>query len=512
MFKKLPLILTLLITIIIRLIYLKEVGIDSFFLHSISRGIISNSYIGWNTNIISFFSLGKDTYAPITPILLSILSSVSNVSIEKIILIFAITLSIVGMLGVYFLVKYISKKESIALICAILFSLSPLYIYFTIWTASGRSVFVSFFPYFLLYLLKEKTIKDYIAIVLLGLLLILSHKLGYLIIIILIAYLISIFLKNKDKKVLKRFVFFIIILSFILLIIFKFKFDILWWQYQDDGFFKNEGFLYLTLNIIFNYLSKLGLAAIFGLISCFIIIFKNKVDKNLIFLLFSIILVIPMLFFGQYIVFYLLPLVSIISYTTIDAILSLKHIKKKIIIKYFILTMVIACVFSSIFMFYHWDSNYDKRGIEFMPSLQEEKTISFIKNEKGNCITNDLILANRVTAYTNKICGPVLNVIFLAIKPENEIKTKILDIKSIIKYRSLLINIDYHPQYDFERIIKNAYTIDSKEVIAFFSKYEIGSVIITNKPYVYKSKFITSVEQNLDKVYSNKEEEVYILR
>lgn len=132
-----------------------ETGADSFFIHSLANSITNNGYAKWILHPLSFFGLYPISYASAVPFTLSGMSQTLGVETEISILIFSIIIGVLGTFGAYLLAGEIIDDDRFKVIVAFAFSLSPLILKFTMWTASTRGLFIALLPLFLWCILKS---------------------------------------------------------------------------------------------------------------------------------------------------------------------------------------------------------------------------------------------------------------------------------------------------------------------------------------------------------------------
>ena len=123
-----------------------EVGIDSFFVHTLSVAIVSDGFARWILNPFSFFGWYPLSYPSAGPFLLSSASVVGDIDVETSIFVVSMLLGPVGILSSFMMAREFRESDLFALGAASLYGLAPRFLAFTLWSASTRSLFMSLLP------------------------------------------------------------------------------------------------------------------------------------------------------------------------------------------------------------------------------------------------------------------------------------------------------------------------------------------------------------------------------
>ena len=123
-----------------------EIGIDSFFIHYLAGVIESEGKIPWLLSFLSLFGLYPYSYPSGIPIFLSELHLITGLELETVIYWFALVIGLLGIGTSYLLAGEFFQTRGVQLLFALIFSLSPLTLKFTIWTASTRGAFLMLLP------------------------------------------------------------------------------------------------------------------------------------------------------------------------------------------------------------------------------------------------------------------------------------------------------------------------------------------------------------------------------
>lgn len=200
-----------LILVILNSALLKDVVYESddYFLHATRIG---NYYVAlkefqfpvrWGPNLNESYGYPAFNYMYHTPYLAATLFHILGLSVQQSLNISVLLASILGSIGIYFLIKQYLNSEKWAVILGIFYTLNPYMLLNIYWRgAVGEIFFLGFVPYFLIGLKK----KNFLLITISTALLILSHLPSMLLLGgISIVYYLTQFKKEKFKDLLPIF-------------------------------------------------------------------------------------------------------------------------------------------------------------------------------------------------------------------------------------------------------------------------------------------------------------------
>ncbi|MFZ2535413.1 MAG: hypothetical protein WAX02_04365, partial [Methanothrix sp.] len=212
-----------------------------------------------------------------------------------------------------------------AFLTSFAFSTAPIFIELTSWSASTRNLFLALFPLFLwavFWFNKKRTYlnKPILLIIIFGSTLMTSHRISFLITIILLSFTLAKivwYIKDKPRilyytnKLSENVRFLILILLFILMFAFQFSgigfYSGIWNDYQSGALSQGSGLFSLFLNLSTNYIGQIGILIPVGLIGFLILLRKTKKDSNDIFIICLLMLSASILALGIYMAPFLLP-------------------------------------------------------------------------------------------------------------------------------------------------------------------------------------------------------------
>jgi hypothetical protein len=393
-----------------------EYGVDSFFIHYHSQDIIEDGYAEWvqhPASLIGVYPINM-SYPAFVPYLLAYLSQITGIGLELVILIQSIMLGVFGSITSFMFGKEFSKSDLVGFFCAFSFSLSPIFLKFTMWTTSSRALFVAFMPLVLYFLIRFENTRQWrylLFFFLFAAVEAMTHRLFIFIVVFLIpSYVLAklfIAIRNRISHLFVRQLYIYLFLMMLFLFFLQFssisffadqQYDYAsgyFFDQAEDGTFERSSanpFL-LFLNLVIDYASRLGIMSIFMLIGLFVLISKLKnldFTFNDLFLLFFITIGITLFIKGKYINMFYLIIFSLLSGIGFDKLLIYLYHKKSFFAKAVPLLIVVVLTSSlvfTIFMFQHWlgVSVEEGKGVQY--PWKQERTVSgfeYLQAVKGN--------------------------------------------------------------------------------------------------------------------------------
>lgn len=409
--------LLVVINIAIRLpVTAHALGVDTFYVFSLAESISTFGSARWILNPASFFGVYPYSYPSAFIFILSGLSQTTGISMDYIILLIGMILGISGVFFMFLLAKEVWNNDLYAFLAAFAYSLSFNMVKFTFWQASTRSLFIALFPLFLLILLKyRKSIKNLILLsVIFFIILASSHRVSFLLPIIIIVFCAVILLSKIYSKIKLRFVInpaiFQIHIFYILLMISLVLFTV---QFLNVGpfkvndfysgfFFQGNDFISTFLNMGADYTSKMGLILFFVIPGMIAIISKLNKQFNQTFVILGFIAFLPLLGYENYSSVFIGPffiLVSAFGFITIFHFFS----KKRGLAHLMLFSFIVLSIVFVIFMIEH-------TGVYKETTMSEKSYVSaqFIKlKANSTIISRDGDMASKLTAYSTKPTIPL---------------------------------------------------------------------------------------------------------
>lgn len=519
-----------------------EIGVDSFFIHRLTTTISEYGYAKWIINPISFTGFYPMSYASASPFLLSGTSQIMGISIEYVILLLSVILGIFSVFSTFLFAKEVKDDDLFAFIVAFVFSLSPIFLIFTIWQASTRNLFMAFLPLLLWALIrcKKSFSGKYIVIVVVSsIFLLVSHKISLFIPLIFIAFIAALVLSLTYQKT-KQFISssypnvttvlnisspFIFLGVFILLFFIQFSglnfYNKLLSDFYIGYLFKGTDVFTIILNIITDYFSKMGILLIFGLTG-FISLSRNAYNEfGKLFVIFGVLIMTPFMVKEVYTPEVILPFYSILVGFGIIHIYNVLRQRKKITSLMLVICLVVATGFS-LFMIEHWNIR--------MGSMSDKSyaTASFLKDRTNSAsVGNSGLLCAQMSAFSGKACLPFggaypspnpPGLMVYGLVKKDEVVVQPVKISDVIDRKLFYTPINALPNAvdDWASImVSNYWNENSKTLI---SKYDIRYVIEDDNIYgnfwywkLRHSKLLVSLHDSGNKIYVNGKENIYHL-
>lgn len=529
--------LLVVINIAIRLpVTAHAIGVDTFYIFSLAESISTFGSAKWILNPTSFFGVYPFSYPSAFMFILSGLSQTTSISMDYIILLTGMILGISGVFFMLLLAKEVWNNDMYAFLAAFSYSLSFNLLRYTLWGASTRGIFIAIFPLFLWILLKyRKSIKILLFLgLIIFILLAASHRVSFLLPIVIITFCAVILLRWLSKKVkissfinpavLHVHIFYILAIISIILFSIQFlnvgPFNVR--GYYTGLYFTGDDFFSTFSNMAIDFTSKLGLIFVF-IIPGFIILAGKSIKKLAeMFIILSVIVFLPLTGLQIYSTVIIAPFLILVS-TFGFLILCDFFLKKKILVHVAFTLIILSSLFFILFMVSH--SNVYE---ETMPE-NTYNSAQFIKyNSNGTLMANSGDLASKMTAYSTKPTLPLGGPYAIAQTPgriiygfatNEDLLTRPLTLSELnpsvdefwVAYNA------YNEKIDWETIIfKNHWDdIVSKNM---FSKYKVNLIIESGQSgkYFYwgeiDSRLLTSLYESGNKIYVNGMENIYSVR
>lgn len=336
--KEVSVFLLLVVTAILRYpLTPHEMGVDSFLVHAMTNTIVNNHSIPWMVDPLAASGLFAGTYQTGPSVFLAMVVQLCNIDTEHAILFACFGFSILGTLAAYFMANRLTHNFSMSILTALLFSISPNFVRFTLWTYSTRGLFLAMLPLIIgtiiWFLVKFNTthkktdlIKIFLVFSFFILIISTIHKM-FLILLVIIP--ISLIIVVFESSVLRNFSYYrafkdnpylflgIILCTSILFFHISFTgisfLGNIWYNFQTSFLFSGDSYPILILNFVINYSRKLSLVFYLGIIGFFVFTYYFKYNAAFIFIVSSILLLLPIIPMTQYTPFLVAPFLSLFA-------------------------------------------------------------------------------------------------------------------------------------------------------------------------------------------------------
>jgi len=538
--KILLLVLLVILNTVIRIpLVPHELGLDSFYIHQISDSITDYGEVKWVLHPVQFFGFG--TTPPALPILISGLSQCLGISSEVSILLLSFISGLLGAIVAYIFMYYVTKDEYISYLGALLFSLSPEFLRITIWTATTRSLFIALLPLFLYLLFRSTGTKRRMSYIILLFsiyaLLMATHHMGVLLLFYFCPLFILSFFKlfkrvkfielisnTKISAFLWIFLFLLLFLPVVLKMGFLKDYTFLWSGYQSGRFFEGGEYHVIPLNLMIDYLGKMGILLPFAMIGVIGLLSKTGGRRTMFesYVLIFLLLVAPILGVSVYTPMFLLIILAFLISIGLTRFMDINIVRKQLKVLLPLSLVVMLCF--SMFMLANWGGWTGKNIFE--KHIEETKnTASFIGNYgNGTFTSNERAYIYKHSVYSGVPSAPgyVYNYRFT---DKDNLKARLnLDVKSVFEGKGQNIIIIEHENEDNENLrlrdpwyeFGYVWASDPDGNRELLDRYNIKYCVETNfelylSQWAKKTKLFKKMHESRPKIYDNKMEEVYFI-
>lgn len=520
-----------------------EVGSDSYTIHAYASSITHYGYATWIIHPYSYVGLTPDSYPSAVPFILSGMSQCTNLNIDVSILMLSFIVGFLGLFGAMLLAKQIKDDDIFIFLIAFLYSTAPIFLRFTIWTTATRHLFMGLFPFFLWGMLRLRSSSEpnwkfigfnlFIFIMLMS-----THRLGILLFLVLIAFIVTILIFRYYKKfefntVISKvapIIWIIVLFSLIFLQINNigiYQNINISYDYQKGAFLRGNNPFIILSNMVIDYGSRTGILSLFGIIGFGVIFIKrNKSNSNIIkkrnfneiFIILILLFSSSFILLGLYLTLFLLPIFVLLI--VIGIMWSLNYIKRircKIISKnrnivtfLFIFIILVISMFFSSFMIGHWSK---PNSISNESPWIEDDTINtafYFNNYDNdmNYITNSGFLNRKIMAWRNDPISYHIDLSKVPIK-----KGSIMD---LITHDTLYIKQEdsdetflYIPGRDCDNKHSMDYLIQNKVKFIIEEESVSGKIVLKGSLGLRNSTFLETVHEKRYKLYENNLESIW---
>jgi len=534
----------LLMTVLIRVPFTThEIGYDSFRTHWMAQSISSEGTAKWLVHPASHFGLYPYSYPSFLPYILVILSTVLGITLETAILVFSWFLGFSGVLFMFIFARTISSRIEVAYLSAFVFAASPIFLAFTVWSASTRNLFIVLIPLLLYLILRFYNTRNtiYLGLSLLFFLIeALTHRLFItLILFIIVPFILSmIYWRFRSKpylQFLEKKLMLIIPAAFILLFLAQFSRIPFYCNLQHnylDGFLFDAGThqdylgcnlnrTVLFINLILDYVSRNGLPFLFAplcLLSWLILFKKGTYRFWHLWLVTSLIMGTALSMLGTYTTLLFLPVFSFISAQGLYISYTLISRTRMPVMTLLTLFLIASLGFTEL-MNIHWlmkieplseNRKWMNAGTvaagEYLKTIPEQGILS-VDRRIGMQVR--AVTDYRVLPYTDFLMELW---VFDHIDPTLQSADFELTPSMNTNYFWALQS-PVNPKNDWARLVQS--NIEGGDSLEIISRYDIGYVLANEKvdymPYYPRWEFYKDVFNSSNKIYDNSREGIWEL-
>lgn len=529
-----------------------EYGIDSFEVHGMAQSLMEFSYAPWLIKPSSIYALYPFSYAPGMPIILSSLSYLTGLSVEMVILVFSIVVSIIGAMGMFMFSGEVQHRFEVRFFAAFIFSFAPVFMRFTIWTISTRGPFIAMMTVLLWSLSRTMNARHKLkylgfTLIILFILPTIHHfalLLPILLIAVLSAYLTAAALEYTDRVS----IYYrenVLMSSAIILILMVFLFYLqtvsidlyapdmgyffTWYIYGD-----RSSPLITGINILVFYGISLGILMLYAGIGLAHLI--EKVDKSRVewAILFSILFFAMFLTDKTYLIMFVTPFFVPLAAMGMAALLEKIEYRRGV----YALLVGALLLIGAYYGDYATEKWVDIRtreetGYHFYMDEAPYNTAIYIKHalhdESGvNAIHNDNIHKKRLSAISGMGMLPLTEMDVVIAYPEIKDKLKIYRLglwEMYLQHSDHLYRIDWensslHHYDNYSFIVQHRW--DDPKVIENLTEFHVSFAVVnmyfpeeygsSSRPFINRySRFFATLPEGRYLLYQNSHEAIYFL-
>ncbi len=508
--------LLILFTIIIRIPLITfQVGIDSYFIYGISNIILEKGFIAYNIHPLSIYGYYPYSYAVGAPLLVSLINRLMDINLDFSASIFSIFTGLVAFSGSFILAGKFKQHVLFKILFSIIYSTSPLVLYWTYNNIAARGLYLALLPWFVfaaLNFLEKRSIKNLLLLFILLIISIIVHHLFIINLLLILILIISYYVLKLEKRYLtkinkKYYVTFLFLFAFSLIFI-PFIYDPL----KMFSWFDNYTIYKNIVNTLILHGRSIGLLpTLFLPIGLIFIATKNRKEFNDIFLIVFILISLITLKYITYSSHFTILVFSLTStYGIYYFLLRMNKNYTKI------LSILIVIIIVSNFTLQLWHpniiTNFNSRFGRFI-TYQDYETIKWINNNlDSNIIGYDVFTAVRYQAFLP--CKILNNGVFALScgyieKPITKIRD-ILNPRSWADYPYEVEGGEFFNNLDWR--LKNQATNSNKEFIPFIENFNIDYFLKYNIDFGGYTTLANYISLTKEKVYTNGAVEIWLLK
>ena len=315
-----------------------ETGVDSFFVHTLATAISEQGRIPWVLNPLGYFGWYPLSYPSGGPMLISGLAQMGDVPEEASILFLSFLYGALGALGAFVMARAFRRDDAFALVVAVLYSLAPRYMSFTLWSASSRNLFMALVPFFVFMLVRtyrRPTGPNFLVLISVLVLTIATHRLTILLAVVVIAFVVAyvFILINRVIRIrfprillsqrVRRWTPRLALMGIIAIVAMMFTNQGILDEYSEGEICAGASLIDQACNLGVSITRSVGLALPFALLGVMELVRQRHKGFMEAFLVFSLLALVPTLFLRQYTGFYILPFLAIFGGFGVAAIVRL---------------------------------------------------------------------------------------------------------------------------------------------------------------------------------------------
>jgi hypothetical protein len=389
---------------------------DSYFIHDISKSIVTNGYAVWVFHPLSYFGLYPFSYPSGVPFLLAEVSSLTGLGMELSILLMNFLTAIIFALGVFVLARQFLAKPEYVLLATFFAVLGSRFVDTTYWDGSARGPIVVLSTLAVYASLRaSKTHQTWLLVLalLFGVGSFATHHMAILLVLFGIGYVLAAFqiqyvLPRVGRHKLKvAIVWNLAIGTAIGIVVFGY-FDF----YNSMGFVgleKTSVFdfeppvLSMIVNLAASYTNQIGFVLVFAILGIPILVCKSSLRVEMLFPVALLLAFIPMLGNTLYVSMILAPFISILGVAVISRLF--RQSKRKRLVAFAVVALMTSSLVLPMWSTQRWNEREYLSGETIEVSNQVFSDASYLTNsyQSAPAISNVWVMAAQLGAVSQTI-------------------------------------------------------------------------------------------------------------
>lgn len=373
-------------------------GIDTFYIAGHTESVLVHGHLGWVIHPLSYVGLFPGSIPSGGPAIFASLAGIAGIPGEASIVLTDLCLTILAVLSTFLLAHRITRRNSIALLAAGIFAMSPRFVAFTDGSGSTRAFLLALVPVVLLMLMrsfrvKTRSTKEYFLLVSVVVLPMVFHRAAIFLAMFLLAFFVAIYLRSwvtgsATRRVAFAAAYLVTFLGMILAQLLRLlpKPVLLESGYSSGVLFTGTDVKTMVANMVVDYGTSVGIASLFlpvGLAA----LLGSRLRFEATFLLASLWSVAWILGQGQYAILLVLPGFCFFSASGFFSLISRLRIHRSAYAVGCVI-LVIGTAFSAEWMVSRWAASAGE-SLYVNSELSDTATFLHAQAPSGFFISND---------------------------------------------------------------------------------------------------------------------------
>lgn len=393
-----------------------EAGVDSFFIHTLATAITQNGSLPWVLNPLGYFGWYPLSYPSASPILISGFAQVTGVTEEGAILVLSMLFGPLGALVSFAMARAFRNDDVFALTVAVIFSLAPRFLNFTLWSASSRNLFMILIPVFVWMLVRtyrRPSGPNNLILISTLVLMLATHRLTILLATVVLAFVVAYvfillhrvlrlrFPRSLLSPAFRRWAPRVAIIAIVGIAAFMLVGTQVLEEYSTGEVCSGNSPQAQLCNLGVSISRSVGLALPFALVGVFEVIRQPNKGFLEAFIVLSLLALIPTLFLRQYTGFYILPFLALFAGLGLVLILRAFGKRRRARNAVLVASLIVISGFSLVVLEVELERGTAMSDYDYTTALYVQGLPA------GHLISNDGLLGIRVSSVSGRGLLPV---------------------------------------------------------------------------------------------------------